>query len=65
MKDKRLEVSNSDPWHFMHHHTRVSLCSDDVNVVWTIPDRLVRNEGLLIQILAELVVEFQEKAGLI
>lgn len=58
----RVEASNSDPDYFIRSHTRLSMVNDEVKVVWAIPDRLMRNEGLLMMILDELVDEFRERS---
>jgi hypothetical protein len=58
-----IEVSNSDSAHFSSYHTRLSVSNEETKLVWSIPDRLLRNEGLLTGILDEFMDEFRERSG--
>lgn len=58
-----IEVSNSDSAHFTRRHTRLSVSNKEAKLVWSIPDRLLRNEGLRDRILDEFMDEFSERSA--
>ena len=57
----RISASNEDPEHFYRCHTKVTIANDKATVVWTIPDRLLRNPTIHAAILDELMEEFREQ----